>query len=143
MTSDVCGVVLLRNDGAALMQLRDNKPEILDPGMWVFPGGHREPGESLEACAMREFFEETRYRCSELLPVIHFVAADIGYTGGYSVNFYWTRYDGVQPYVCCEGQELRFLNLDECPGLATPAYVPRVWRLARAACFGAGGVELQ
>jgi hypothetical protein len=35
----VCGVVLLRADGAALLQLRDDKPEIRDPGIWVFPGG--------------------------------------------------------------------------------------------------------
>ena len=48
-TSPVCGVVLLREDGAALLQLRDDRPDIQDPGIWVFPGGRRgrqspEPG---------------------------------------------------------------------------------------------------
>jgi 8-oxo-dGTP pyrophosphatase MutT (NUDIX family) len=40
--AQVCGVVLLREDGAALLQHRDDIPGIADPGLWVFPGGHRE-----------------------------------------------------------------------------------------------------
>src|ERR1044071_3894179 len=62
----VGGVVLLRDDHAALMQLRDNKPGLNAAGLWVFPGGHCEPGESLEAGARREFQEETGYVCAAL-----------------------------------------------------------------------------
>src|SRR5439155_24976223 len=47
----VGGVVLLRDDNAALLQLRDNKPGLNAAGLWVFPGGHCEPDESLEAGA--------------------------------------------------------------------------------------------
>ena len=49
----VAGVVLLRDDNAALLQLRDNKPGLNAAGLWVFPGGHCEPGESLEAYIAR------------------------------------------------------------------------------------------
>jgi len=41
----VGGVVLLRDDNSALLQLRDNKPGLNAAGLWVFPGGHCEPGE--------------------------------------------------------------------------------------------------
>ncbi len=29
------------------------------PGAWVLPGGHIDPGEGFEECAIREVFEET------------------------------------------------------------------------------------
>jgi 8-oxo-dGTP pyrophosphatase MutT (NUDIX family) len=72
MTRDVCGVILLRPDGQALMQLRDAIPTITDPGMWVFPGGHCDAEEDHETCARREVFEETRYRCSDLRHLVTF-----------------------------------------------------------------------
>ena len=30
-----------------------------DNGLWCLPGGHMEPGESVEECCVREVFEET------------------------------------------------------------------------------------
>ena len=53
------GVVLLRADGAGLLQHRDDKPGLSAAGLWVFPGGHCEPGETCRECARREFLEET------------------------------------------------------------------------------------
>jgi 8-oxo-dGTP pyrophosphatase MutT (NUDIX family) len=64
--AQVCGVVLLREDGAALLQYRDDIPGIVDPGLWVFPGSHREDNETSEQAARREFLEETRYQCRDL-----------------------------------------------------------------------------
>ena len=77
---NVCGVVLLRRDGAVLLQLRDDKPEIQDPGIWVFPGGHVEPHETLEEGARREFLEETCYSCSELTRLVGYSGDELGYT---------------------------------------------------------------
>jgi len=71
----VAGVVLLRDDNAALLQLRDNKPGLNAAGLWVFPGGHCEPGESLEDGARREFLEETGYVCAALRWVTSYLLA--------------------------------------------------------------------
>ncbi len=66
----VVGVVLLRDDGAALLQHRDDISTISDPGLWVFPGGHVEWGETPREGAAREMEEETCYRCHNLRPLI-------------------------------------------------------------------------
>ena len=39
----------MRNDGAALLQHRDDISTISDPGPWVFPGGHLKWGETPHA----------------------------------------------------------------------------------------------
>ena len=65
----VVGVVLLRDDGAALLQHRDDISTISDPGLWVFPGGHLESGETPQDGAVREVEEETCLSLSQPAPV--------------------------------------------------------------------------
>lgn len=50
--------VALINNGQVLTMLRDNKPNIDFPGMWDFPGGSREEGETPFQVAKRELKEE-------------------------------------------------------------------------------------
>ncbi|MCD4684717.1 MAG: A/G-specific adenine glycosylase [Anaerolineae bacterium] len=53
---DVCAAVTRRNDGRLLIAQRPLDGML--GGMWEFPGGKREPGESLEECLQREIREE-------------------------------------------------------------------------------------
>lgn len=134
-TSDVCGVVLLRDDGAALLQLRDDIPEIEDPGIWVFPGGHMETGEKPEDAARREFLEETCYRCGNLHFLVSYAAMELAYSGEHRMFFFWSRFDGQQEIRCREGQDLRFVQRHELSRLPAREYLQGIWDLALAA-FG-------
>ena len=45
---------------------------------WEIPGGHREPGESIEAAARRELYEETGATEGEILPVCAYAVETSG-----------------------------------------------------------------
>ena len=49
-------IVVLLHEGRVLLVQRGKAPDL---GLWGFPGGHVEPGESAEAAALRELHEET------------------------------------------------------------------------------------
>ena len=127
------GIVLLRDDGAVLLQLRDDQPGLSAAGMWVFPGGHCEPGESCQDCARREFREETGYDCVEPHPLAEFeyLCPDTGVK--FWLSFWWIRYDGASPVYCFEGQEIRFVPRSEVEGKLVPDYLIGVWETALAA----------
>lgn len=71
------GVLLhdpLAEGGPRVLIARRPKAGVLG-GYWEFPGGKREPGETLEACVVREFHEEVGLTVAvvEPLPVIEHV----------------------------------------------------------------------
>ena len=53
----VAVLAVMIRDGRVLLARRANRP---DAGLWGFPGGKVDFGESIEAAAVRELFEETR-----------------------------------------------------------------------------------
>jgi 8-oxo-dGTP diphosphatase len=64
-THAAAGVFLLTPDRRLILQLRDDKPEILYPGMITAFGGGAERGETPAACALRELAEETGITAQE------------------------------------------------------------------------------
>ena len=133
----VCGIVVLRSDGAALLQHRDDIPTINDPGLWVIPGGHLEPGEQPVEAAVREVEEETCYRSRWPRPLADFHASELGYAGDFRMIFFWDEYDGIQRIECREGQTADFILRTNAPRLPARDYLTRIWDLAlvaREAC---------
>ena len=59
-------MAIIYQEGKYLMQLRDNIPGILYPGVWGLFGGHLDPGENPEIGLKRELIEEINYEVEEL-----------------------------------------------------------------------------
>lgn len=124
----ISGVVLLRpDDGAALLQHRDDKPGLAHAGFWVPPGGHCESAESSTACAVREFFEETNYRCTSLRHLRDLDVDDVPYAPPIRLSMYWDVYDGRQTIICNEGQGLEFVSRAAVDQIVMPPYLLGLW----------------
>ena len=130
MKARIAGIILLRDDGAALLQHRDDKPGLRHAGMWVMPGGHCDPGETIEACARRELREETDYKCGDLHRLLSF--KDEENPECHCIMF-WARYDGRQPVRCLEGQALMFVPREQASLFLIPGYLLDLWDMAIAA----------
>ena len=132
MVSRVAAIWVLRRDGAALLQHRDDKPGLRHAGLWVPPGGHAESGESMFDCARRELREETEYDASDLR---FLMSLDRSYEDGaaYRVTIFWCWYDEVQSIVCHEGQALAFIQRSAAPNYPMPLHMLQMWDLAIAA----------
>lgn len=127
-------VVLMREDGSALLQLRDNKPDLPHAGMWGLPGGHCELGELLAVSAQRELREETGYVCNELHELLYVKNRKICETcPPFSLAVFWARYDGKQPLQCREGQAIQFVSRQDAEGYPMPRHLLPIWDAAMAA----------
>ena len=125
-SKEVAGVLLLREDGALLMQHRDQKPGLPYAGLWSLPSGRKEHSESPEECAARELEEETGYRCKSLRYLAVMEDRDDTETD-YLLTVFWAFYDGIQTLKCFEGQELRFVERSAASCYPMPAFMPDLW----------------
>lgn len=132
MIDRIAAVVLLRADGAALLQHRDDKPGLRHAGMWVPPGGHSESGETMLECARREMREETEYNATDLA-LLYTIDDVVDGWPPYQLTFFWCWYDGEQSVACHEGQALAFVERAEAQNYSIPAYLLKAWDAAIAA----------
>lgn len=125
----IAGVILLKENGAALLQLRDNKPGLNAAGQWVFPGGHADMGEDIRDCALREFKEETGYLCKDLHWLLT-INDGFGPWQPYELTLFWEMADDAQKVKCYEGQALEFILPIHAKTLPMPHYQLLIWQLA-------------
>jgi 8-oxo-dGTP diphosphatase len=59
---EIAAAILIDTNGRILLQRRDDKPDILQPGKVGMFGGHREGDESFIDCVVREVAEEISCR---------------------------------------------------------------------------------
>ena len=122
----VAAIFVIRTDGSALLQHRDNKKGIRDPNIWGPPGGHVEDNETELTCAKRELFEETNYYEKNLT----FLRTVYDETPGepvYKVALFWCLFDYVQVPKCNEGQDLRFVSRLEASSLPIKKFIIEAW----------------
>ncbi len=62
---DYAGIIIERNDGKLLFQLRDNKKNIPNPNKWGIFGGGIEKNETPKKAALRELKEELNFALKE------------------------------------------------------------------------------
>ncbi|MDX1781680.1 MAG: NUDIX hydrolase [Thalassovita sp.] len=112
--------VVLRDDQVLLVRRR-NKP---DAGLWGYPGGHVEPGETVVQAALRELSEETSIR-AEAGPILSgFDLIRHGADGLLAHHFYlvavecWYR-DGV-PVAADDAQEACWMPVETVLGGGVP-----------------------
>lgn len=127
----VACVLILDEDNRLLLQRRT------DNGLWGYPGGSLELGESFEQCARREVLEETGLECLEM-------ELFTTNSGAHMHHFYPNgdeMYAAEVVYLCRkftgelrvqeeEASEQRFFALDELPQELTPLNRDTILRLA-------------
>lgn len=109
-------VAILERDGKVFVQKRHEKG--LMGGLWEFPGGKVEKGESLEAALKRELWEETRFTLKNIRP---FVQLQHAYTR-YLVELHCFLAEPLESeFSLSAASEARWVNAEELRNIAFPA----------------------
>jgi len=121
-------MIFVNRRGEVLLNLRDNKPDILYPNCWDFVGGAVEPDETPDECLQREVMEETGQKLKDYAK---FRVDDITLEEGRlarSHTYYASLEKEASDLILGEGQEHRFFALEL---LDTIDLVPLTGRILR------------
>lgn len=120
---NIVNALLLRR-GSVLLARRSPHRKAY-PGLWSFPGGHVDAGETLEQALIRELREEVA-----VVPLAYRVVARIADPGVPCVAYHMfavSAWEGRPRIIDEEHTDLRWFTLDEAealPDLAIAAYRP-------------------
>lgn len=124
-------VAAVITDGDRILACR-RRPEKSAGGLWEFPGGKIEPGETPEQALEREIAEEL----GVVVSVGHLLTVDDTEVGPRVIRLscWWTTLHGDPPLTSTDHDALRWLTRDELPALewATPD-LPAVAKLTAKA----------
>lgn len=115
---------LLLRQGSVLLARRSPRRKAY-PGLWSFPGGHVDAGETLEQALIRELREEVA-----VLPLVYGVVARIADPAAPSVTYHLfavSAWEGEPRIIDDEHVALRWFTLEDAgalPDLAIEAYRP-------------------
>lgn len=117
MARTIVNAVFVRND--AVLLARRSAHRAAYPGLWSFPGGHVEPGETLEAALVREVGEEVGVVPAAFRQIG--TIADPNASSGDPVTYYMyvvAAWRGGEPSALGdEHSELRWFDLPTASGL--------------------------
>jgi ADP-ribose pyrophosphatase YjhB (NUDIX family) len=106
------GIVLLR--GAEVLLIKRGKPP--GEGAWSLPGGRQELGETAEACARRELFEETGLTCGPLTLIGHVDSIHRDAAGAieyhYTILDFGARYTGGEAAPGSDAADLAWVGAE-------------------------------
>ncbi len=110
------------------MQLRDKKRYLTHANTWVFPGGHKNKNESVKHAALREFQEETNYKCKSIKYLMS-IDLTIFKERPTLIHYFISHFKPGQKIICNEGQKLKFISLKQMSKLKMPNYLYLLIRL--------------
>ncbi|WP_163548348.1 NUDIX domain-containing protein [Candidatus Frankia nodulisporulans] len=111
LTADV--IALAVHDGTLHVLLIRRRRDPF-AGMWAFPGGHVDPGETVDAAARRELAEETGMTVGDLTPVGVYTAPGRDPRGRYVTAVFTSHVDGMPtPTAADDADAARWVPVDE------------------------------
>ncbi len=100
----------IEDEGKYLMLYRNKKKQDVNQGKWIGVGGHKEDGETIEECLLREVYEETGLKLLSysLRGKLHFYIDDL-----YEVSYLYTSNNFLGTLIDCDEGKLEWISKEQ------------------------------
>ena len=114
-------------NGNYVLQLRDENPNISEPGMWSLFGGEIEPLESAEEAIIRETQEELCITLQDYQPLCNFEHFDMVTKQNIYFHIFESDISGLWDKCrLLEGQAVKYYCFDELEELKVPNIIMKI-----------------